>query len=738
MSSCVCAFNYLIIEMVKKKIIAIIINLIFINASENIAQLQQVSTIKINDRLIISNNSITRSFVKYCNGCMLTDEIILQGDVFNFLNGTTDEFCFEINDSLITGYNKWNIEDINDITDSYKGNGIVISLKGAEKLNECLKLEMTYLLYPELPVIRKKLKITNTGKTDVKIESLEIESLGLSWDKVESNIYKDYARKEIKGSYEGNWDDPLIIIHNPQLRRGIALGNEAPSVMKCTDIFLEGNHVGIGLTHKKNDYPFRKWLKSGESWESPFVFICLYKDSDDPMWVINNPVNDFVRRNLGSRLSNIEELPVFVYNTWRPFQDRINDSLIYAVATSAAACGFEEFIIDAGWYSTLGDNVEELNWADRCGDWIIDSTKFPEGLKPVFDSIVNLGMKPGLWISLASAHPGSKVYRCHPEWFIKNKYGDPTNLHNPGHEIYTACMGTDWYEYIKSVILFYIRECGLKYVKLDLSIVTSAYIRDVELSGCYANDHPYHKDHHESLYVLFDRCMTLFDELHKEDPELLIDCTFETAGKPQLNDYAIIKHAEVGWLSNIEDSPPFSNLLIRKYAWKRTPVIPASSLVIGNPSVNDPDYQLTIKTISGSFPMLLGDPTVLTDEEKLDIKGWADWLRNMQNKYNFMMFRQDLPGFNEPSDGYWDGWARINTETGEGGIIGIFRHGSDENEMNITINGLEERKKYGIKKAREDKILYQMTGKQLLLNGFKVELNKLYDGELFEIESIDF
>jgi len=651
MSSCVCAFNYLIIEMVKKKIIAIIINLIFINASENIAQLQQVSTIKINDRLIISNNSITRSFVKYCNGCMLTDEIILQGDVFNFLNGTTDEFCFEINDSLITGYNKWNIEDINDITDSYKGNGIVISLKGAEKLNECLKLEMTYLLYPELPVIRKKLKITNTGKTDVKIESLEIESLGLSWDKVESNIYKD---------------------------------------------------------------------------------------SDDPMWVINNPVNDFVRRNLGSRLSNIEELPVFVYNTWRPFQDRINDSLIYAVATSAAACGFEEFIIDAGWYSTLGDNVEELNWADRCGDWIIDSTKFPEGLKPVFDSIVNLGMKPGLWISLASVHPGGKVYRCHPGWFIKNKYGNPTNLHNPGHEIYTACMGTDWYEYIKSVILFYIRECGLKYVKLDLSIVTSAYIRDVELSGFYANDHPYHKDHHESLYVLFDRCMTLFDELHKEDPELLIDCTFETAGKPQLNDYAIIKHAEVGWLSNIEDSPPFSNLLIRKYAWKRTPVIPASSLVIGNPSVNDPDYQLTIKTISGSFPMLLGDPTVLTDEEKLDIKGWADWLRNMQNKYNFMMFRQDLPGFNEPSDGYWDGWARINTETGEGGIIGIFRHGSDENEMNITINGLEERKKYGIKKAREDKILYQMTGKQLLLNGFKVELNKLYDGELFEIESIDF
>ncbi len=723
--------------MIRKTLFTILI-LIFITALADNAKSQHVSTIQVkeNDLLKISNNSITRKFSRDINGAFLTNTIILQNDTSNFIKKTADEFYFELNNSVITGHNKWKVDSISDVSDMYEGKGIVISMKGEENINKNLKVELTYLLYPELPVIRKKIKILNAGNEEIKIESLEIESFELSWDHTASKVYTNYARKESKGPYQGNWGDPLIIVHNTQFRKGIALGNEAPSVLKRTDIYLKKNQIEIGLTHRDDDYPFRKWLKPGESLESPFVFICPYSDSVDPWSVTNGPVNDFVRKHLGSRLSKNDELPVFVYNTWRPFQDKINDSLIYSVATSAAECGFEEFIIDAGWYSTLGNNIEELGWADRCGDWIVDLKKFPDGIKPVFDSIISLGMKPGIWISLASAHPKSKVYRDHPDWFVKDRNGNPTNLHNPSHEIFTACMGTDWYDYIKSVILSYVREYGLRYVKLDLSIVTSAYIRDIKQSGCYVDDHPYHKDHEESLYVLFDRCMKLFDELHKEAPELFIDCTFETAGKPQLIDYAIVKHAEGDWLSNIEDPQPFANLINRKYAWIRTPAFPASALVIGNPSVNDIDYELTIKTAAGVFPMLLGDPTILSSEERKVIKSWADWLRKMQDKYDFMMFRQDLPGFKEPAEGYWDGWARINTETQEGGIIGIFRQGSVETEKTVKIRGLDNGKLYTVKKTRGEEILYKLTGKELLNDGFKVNLYKKYDGELFEVELI--
>jgi alpha-galactosidase len=105
----------------------------------------------------------------------------------------------------------------------------------------------------------------------------------------------------------------------------------------------------------------------------------------------------------------------------------------------------------------------------------------------------------------------------------------------------------------QTIILNLVKEHGLAYAKLDFSIVSSAYINDPTISGCYATDHPYHRDHEESLVAIYQNALKMFDELHAEAPELFIDCTFETAGKLQLQDYAFAEHAEGNWLSNIEE-----------------------------------------------------------------------------------------------------------------------------------------------------------------------------------------
>jgi alpha-galactosidase len=68
----------------------------------------------------------------------------------------------------------------------------------------------------------------------------------------------------------------------------------------------------------------------------------------------------------------------------------INEKLIRELADTASEYGFEEFVIDDGWQSSYGD-------------WGVNREKFPNGLKPVFDYIKSRGMKPGIWISLASA-----------------------------------------------------------------------------------------------------------------------------------------------------------------------------------------------------------------------------------------------------------------------------------------------------------------------------------------------
>ncbi|WP_332367594.1 alpha-galactosidase [Spirosoma telluris] len=116
----------------------------------------------------------------------------------------------------------------------------------------------------------------------------------------------------------------------------------------------------------------------------------VYNNHKDPDEMLNTAVPDFVRKHMGIRLSELAQKPTFVYNTWVPFRKNINEKLIMGLAKAAADAGMKEFIIDDGW-------------ADNYGDWIIDTKKFPNGLKPVFDYIKSLGMKPGIWVSVGSA-----------------------------------------------------------------------------------------------------------------------------------------------------------------------------------------------------------------------------------------------------------------------------------------------------------------------------------------------
>jgi alpha-galactosidase len=106
----------------------------------------------------------------------------------------------------------------------------------------------------------------------------------------------------------------------------------------------------------------------------------------------------------------------------------------------------------------------------------------------------------------------------------------------------------------------------------------------------------------------------------------------------------------------------------------------------------------------------------------------------MENRYGIMSYRQDLPGFGEPQEGTWDGFQRINTDTKSGGIIGVFRQGGVTSERLVTINYLGQDKLYEVKQM-DGKVMATATGKELQTKGFKVALEKDYDGLLLEVSS---
>lgn len=671
-----------------------------------------------NSELLLNNGIVQRTIkLPASAGNFLTTAYKPVAGDFKYFEKTSPDFQFELNETVYSGLNDWRLITIQKITDSKQGDGAAVTLQSNDGKIEVI---VKFLLYPDLPVIRKRLVVKNLTKEAARLESVDVEKFTVgNFIPTKSWICSDYGRRRSIGPYEGTMQDALVTVHNMDWKQGIVIGNEASGVMKRTAVFWEAPEICAGLSHKNARFPFRKWIKPGESFETPQVFTMVYNTYKDPDEILSTAVPAFVRKHMDIRLSVFTEKPTFVYNTWSPFKKNINEKLIRELAEAAAKAGMKEFVIDDGWQ-------------DKLGDWGIDKTKFPNGLKPVFDHIKSLGMKPGLWVSIGTAAPDSKVYTQHPDWFVEDKNGKPISLIREDPEKYTACFSTGWYGHIKGVLNTLVADYGLEYLKLDFSVVTSPYRFDHTESGCYSTKHEGHKDHSESLFTNYERMWQLFDELHVLKPNLFIDCTFETMGGLQLIDYAMLKHAEGNWLSNFYEPDQEGDLRVRNMAWWRSPAMPATALVIGNPAMQDKGWETHIKSLAGALPIMLGDPRKLTETDLKKYRSYADWLQAMQTKHDFMSYRQDLVGFGEPMEGMWDGFQRINTDTKQGGIVGVFRHGAAETNRMITIWHLDPLKRYRIK-SMDGKVVATLTGQVLQTTGFSVKLTRLYSGELFEI-----
>ncbi|WP_194777652.1 glycoside hydrolase family 36 protein [Pararhodonellum marinum] len=676
--------------------------------------------------LMLNNGVVERNISLPTNdGKFITTAYQPLDGEFNYFTTNNIDFQFEFGEELYSGNSQWKLIGIETAQDSFEGNGAMVTLQSHD---DQLQVAVKFLLYPNLPVIRKSLTVKNLGPNEAALESVDVERFSVtgylpttfSW------MYSDYGRRKSIGPYEGNMQDALLIVHNMDWEAGILIGNEATGVLKRTSVFWESPEISAGLTHKEARFPFRKWIKPGETFETPQVFTMVYNKQREPNDILSLTLPDFVRKHMRIRLSELDEKPTFVYNTWEPFKKDINEKLIMELADAAAAAGMKEFVIDDGWQNNYGD-------------WGIDKTKFPNGLKPVFDYIKSLGMKPGLWISVGSAAPDSKVYHAHPEWFVRGKDGEFSNLHIEidDTDIRSACFSTGWKDYIKDILLELTLDHGLEYLKLDFAVVSSAYVFNPEVSGCYAEDHDHHKDHHESLYVNYERMWELFDALHAAKPDLFIDCTFEAMGGLQLIDFAMLKHAEGNWLSNYDGTKgEKTDLRVRNMAWWRSPAMPATALVIGNPQMQDKGWEMHIQSIAGALPIMLGDPRQLSQEDLIKYRGYADWLQAMEQKHSIMSFRQDLFGFGEPMEGHWDGFQRINTDTKSGGIVGVFRHGAADPNRKVLVKYLAPEKMYQVRNL-DGKLIKSLTGQEMEKSGFEVELDSKYEGRLFEIETLD-
>ena len=218
---------------------------------------------------------------------------------FKYFAKESLDFQFEINNKIYSGASGWRLLNIQKITDTKAGEGATVRLQSADKQVE---LTVRFLLYPNLPVIRKNLIVKNLSKETAVLESVDVEKLSLTgyYATTFSWVCADYGRRRSIGAYDGTMQDALLTVHNSDWQQGIVIGNEAAGVVKHTSFCWEEPTICSGLTHKNARFPFRKYIKQGESFETPQVFTMVYNNHKDPDAMLNTAVTDFVRKHLGT------------------------------------------------------------------------------------------------------------------------------------------------------------------------------------------------------------------------------------------------------------------------------------------------------------------------------------------------------------------------------------------------------------------------------------------------------
>ncbi len=173
---------------------------------------------------------------------------------------------------------------------------------------------------------------------------------------------------------------------------------------------------------------------------------------------------DFVLRRLSPNPES--RRPHVFYNTWnhqerlknwhkRPYLAEMTQERMLAEIDVAGRMGVDVFVIDTGWYS-------------KTGDWRVDLSRFPDGLKAVREALDARGMKLGLWFNPTIAALTSEMHAkhrdCIQEW---RGVQHPPHAHWEGEPSQGLCLVSRYAEAYAQELIRLVRELGVTYFKWD-------------------------------------------------------------------------------------------------------------------------------------------------------------------------------------------------------------------------------------------------------------------------------
>jgi alpha-galactosidase len=389
----------------------------------------------------------------------------------------------------------------------------------------------------------------------------------------------------------------------------------------------------------------------------------------------SNELRRLIRREYTPRLDGKEFIPAATYDIWE-LEDTFDEYLLRKLADAAVATGQEYFILDAGW--NPGNS-----WWNSVGNWEqVNTSKLPNGLRPVADYVRSKGLKFGLWFEPERVVRGTQLAKAHPDWILWKRERMPSRDEEWPLEEQTDGLldygRPEVQRWVRELLDRYITDYDIRYIRYDLNIDPLPYWN--------ANDEPTRRGVTQLRHV--QGFYSVIDWIREHHPSTVLEgCA---AGGRRI-DLETARRFQTFWISDYTVDPS----IVRFHLFGINHFLPGNYHYIEYtlPSPKQKDFQPDDLGFQSLFGGAFGTggrvdlwPEGMKRRALVHVETWKKLRRYLVKDF--------YPLSGQPSDiKSWSGW-QFQDPKDKSGFVQTFRTNTPEPTHHFVIHKLDERARY--------------------------------------------
>ncbi|HBB90311.1 MAG TPA: alpha-galactosidase [Bacteroidales bacterium] len=341
----------------------------------------------------------------------------------------------------------------------------------------------------------------------------------------------------------------------------------------------------------------------------------------------------------------------------------------------------EVFWIDAGWFTGCGE------WWYNAGNWTVEKSRFPNGLKPVSDAVHKTGARFLLWFEPERVVAGTMFDRMKPEFLIKI----PDTVKNPDigrflSDMYLFDLGNPAAcQWLTDYISAFIRENGVDVYRQDMNFDPMPYWKYI--------DKPDRIGISEIRYIT--GLYAYWDGLLRNFPNLIID---NCAGGGRRLDLETVSRSSPLWVTDYNPGEPNGyqchtyglNLYLPLHG--TCCIVPTKyAMRSGMSSALAITWDINASTV----PLSRMD-SLMKDFKRL-------------RPYYYGDYYPLVPNVNITSDSIWMAYQQNRPDQGDGIILAFRRPDCPTDKLVVKPRGLKPDSRY--------QLLFEDTGSEMIKTG---------------------